>query len=137
MLRFLGLVLEVGLEPTKRVPREIYSLLSLPLDDSSNSYDSSIFRQDKQAKTLFLLNVGEDFGRILHENVIKFGFGIVAGELFLGLGDLGIIAAMVNIGTASENELVFGELLDSFLRLFAILSNNTAEVALEKDALLR
>ena len=29
-------VLEVGLEPTKREAREIYSLLSLPLDDSSN-----------------------------------------------------------------------------------------------------
>ena len=31
------MVLEVGLEPTKREAREIYSLLSLPLDDSSNS----------------------------------------------------------------------------------------------------
>ena len=31
----LILVLEVGLEPTKREAREIYSLLSLPLDDSS------------------------------------------------------------------------------------------------------
>ena len=30
------MVLEVGLEPTKREAREIYSLLSLPLDDSSN-----------------------------------------------------------------------------------------------------
>ena len=29
-------MLEVGLEPTKREAREIYSLLSLPLDDSSN-----------------------------------------------------------------------------------------------------
>ena len=31
-------VLEVGLEPTKREAREIYSLLSLPLDDSSNIF---------------------------------------------------------------------------------------------------
>ena len=30
-----AMVLEVGLEPTKREAREIYSLLSLPLDDSS------------------------------------------------------------------------------------------------------
>ena len=32
-----AVVLEVGLEPTKREAREIYSLLSLPLDDSSVS----------------------------------------------------------------------------------------------------
>ncbi len=32
------MVLEVGLEPTKREAREIYSLLSLPLDDSSNLF---------------------------------------------------------------------------------------------------
>ena len=33
--RIGNVVLEVGLEPTKRIPREIYSLLSLPLDYSS------------------------------------------------------------------------------------------------------
>ena len=37
-----SVVLEVGLEPTKREAREIYSLLSLPLDDSSLRYAVAI-----------------------------------------------------------------------------------------------
>ena len=61
---------------------------------------------------------------------------IIAGKLGLGFGDFGIVALVMNIGAKSENELVFGEFLDSFLWFAAILTDNAAKVALEENSLL-
>ena len=124
-------MLEVGLEPTKREAREIYSLLSLPLDDSSNLLYSST--KDEMAQ-LFAGAALEDAAWVINEEIVKIFFRIVMAEFFLRLGDFAIIASVVDIGTKTPDKVGFGELFDDLFWLAAILADNAAEIALEKHA---
>lgn len=124
-------MLEVGLEPTKREAREIYSLLSLPLDDSSNLIHFSI----KDVMTqLFAGATKENMAWIVDEQVFEVFFGIIMAEFLLSLSDFAIVASVMNICTKTPDEIGLGELLYDLLWLTAVLANNTAEIALEKHA---